>query len=260
MMRQNSRAIMYAAAMILIGGTLAGCAIAADPRNEARGVASKPASVGVIIVLVGDSTVAESGGWGPGFAKLLKPEARCINWARGGRSSKSFINEGWWRKALADKPDYVLIQFGHNDMPGKGLQRETDPKTTYPEYMGRYVDEARAAGARPILVTSLTRRRFQHDGRVHSDLVDYVEAVKKLAKEKKVALIDLHARSIELLDRIGRKASKELEPRSSTTQSAESQPAHPDHTHLSPKGAEVFGRIVADELKKVEPRLTRYFK
>jgi hypothetical protein len=64
---------------------------------------------------------------------------------------------------------------GHNDMPGKGPERETDPNTTYREYLSRYVDEARAAGAKPILVTSMTRRNFS-GGKIKSDLVPYVAA------------------------------------------------------------------------------------
>src|SRR5262245_3153365 len=88
---------------------------------------SQPALRPITIVLVGDSTVQPSSGWGPGFEKMLRPEAKYVNWAKGGRSSKSFIDEGWWTKAIAEKPNYVLIQFGHNDQPGKGPQRETDP-------------------------------------------------------------------------------------------------------------------------------------
>src|SRR5262249_5100375 len=131
------------------------------------------------IVLVGDSTVQDSSGWGPGFKKLLDSRVVCINAARGGRSSKSFINEGSWAKALAEKPDYVRIQFGHTDQPGKGPERETDPATTYPQWMARYVDESRAIGARPVLITSLTRRNFDADGKIRSDLGPYAEAVKK---------------------------------------------------------------------------------
>jgi lysophospholipase L1-like esterase len=128
--------------------------------------------------------------------------------------------------------------------------------------MGRYVDEARAAGAEPILVTSMTRRYFGSDGRIRSNLVAYVDAVKKLAKEKKVALVDLHARSIELLDRLGPEESKAFQPapNPNATRAAESRPAVADATHLSPKGAEVMGKIVVEELKKVEPRLAAYFK
>jgi pectinesterase len=210
------------------------------------------------IVLVGDSTVNDEKGWGPGFKKLLQSEKiECINWAKNGRSSKSFINEGLWAKALADKPDYVLIQFGHNDMPGKGPERETDPGSTYPEYLSRYVDETRAAGAKPILVTSMTRRRFNADGKIESDLLPYVAAVKKLAAEKSVPLIDLHARSIAVLDQLGPKASEELD---APPTSKSGEPPKPDKTHLSPKGAEVMGKLVAEDFKKLEPDLSPYIR
>ena len=94
---------------------------------------------------------------------MLGPGAECINTAANGRSSKSFIDEGRWRDALALRGDYYLIQFGHNDEPGKGPDRETDPGTTYTANMSRYVDEARAIGATPVLVTSLTRRAVQRE-------------------------------------------------------------------------------------------------
>src|SRR3989442_1698320 len=94
------------------------------------------------IVLVGDSTVNDQGGWGPGFRASFGPPVECLNLARNGRSSKSFRDEGAWAPALAAKPRYVLIQFGHNDNPGKGPERETDPDTTYRANMARYVDES----------------------------------------------------------------------------------------------------------------------
>src|SRR5690242_13890992 len=84
----------------------------------------------VRIALAGDSTVTDKVGWGVGFAKQLAGDIECMNFSQGGRSSKSFINEGHWKKVLDSKPDYILIQFGHNDQPGKGPERETDPKTT----------------------------------------------------------------------------------------------------------------------------------
>ena len=75
-----------------------------------------------------------------------KPEAECVNMARSGNSSKSYYDKGTWKQALAQKPDFVLIQFGHNDQPGHPGDRETDPQTTYKQFMTQYVDEARAAG------------------------------------------------------------------------------------------------------------------
>jgi lysophospholipase L1-like esterase len=208
------------------------------------------------IVLVGDSTVGESDGWGPGFKKYVAPGVEVVNLAKNGRSSKSYVAEGWWKKALEEKGDYILIQFGHNDMPGKGPERETDPETTYAANIARYVDEARAAGAKPILVTSLTRRRFGKDDRIDSDLFPYANAVKRVAAEKRVPLIDLHALSIALVDQMGRKASDELGKMKSDGKGGQEM----DYTHLGERGSEVFGRVVADELRKVEPALAAYVK
>src|SRR5689334_13236327 len=148
--------------------------------------ADEPAAPKVRIVLAGDSTTAVNSGWGPGFIKCLTPDVECINMARSGRSSRSYIAEGWWKKCLALKPDYVLIQFGHNDQPGHGADRETDPQTTYKANMTRYVDEARAAGVKPVLVTSLSRRQWGEDGKIHSTLQPYADAVKAIAAEKHV--------------------------------------------------------------------------
>jgi lysophospholipase L1-like esterase len=141
----------------------------------------------VKIVLVGDSTVNDEGGWGEFFRKSFGPPVEVVNLAKNGRSSKSFRDEGLWTPALDAKPDYILIQFGHNDEPGKGPERETDPATTYRANMTRYVEEARMAGAIPVLVTSIVRRNFDADGRIKRDrMVPYVEEVRKIAQEQKV--------------------------------------------------------------------------
>lgn len=200
----------------------------------------------VRIVLAGDSTVTDKVGWGKGFEASLKPGAECINLSAGGRSSKNFINEGRWTKCLAAKPDYVLIQFGHNDQPGKGPERETDPQTTYRQYMTQYVDDARAAGIKPVLVTSLSRRQWGPDGKIHSTLTPYVEVVKRIAQEKHVPLIDLHARSIELYEKRGKEGCDALSPRTDKGI---------DNTHLNAKGSQVIGKMVAEELKSAVPDL-----
>jgi lysophospholipase L1-like esterase len=213
--------------------------------------ADAPGGKKVRIVLAGDSTVTDKVGWGKGFEASLTDGAECINLSAGGRSSKSFIKEGRWKKCLALKPDYVLIQFGHNDQPGKGPQRETDPATTYRQYMTQYVDEARAAGIEPVLVTSLSRRQWGADGKIHSTLTPYVDVVKQIAAEKKVPLIDLHARSIELYEKLGKAGCNELSPRTDK---------RIDNTHLNAKGSQVIGKIVAEELKRAVPSLAPFIK
>ena len=131
------------------------CSCRRSSRPRPRGAQAAPH-----IVLVGDSTVTEGSGWGLGFRQLVAGDVVVTNTAQNGRSSKSFRDEGHWATAIAAKGDYYLIQFGHNDQPGKGPERETDPATTFPANMARYVDEVRAIGATPILVTSLVRRTF----------------------------------------------------------------------------------------------------
>jgi pectinesterase len=221
--------------------------------------ATKPAShpVKLRIALVGDSTVTDKQGWGPGFKALLNDDVECINLALGGRSSKSYRNEGHWDKFLKldPKPDYVLIQFGHNDTKGmrKGSDRETDPDTEFRANMKRYVDEARAAGIKPILVTSLVRREFKDDGKIHSSLVPYVEVTKQVAAEMKVPLVDLHARSLALCESMGADACHEqIAPKKEN--------GDWDNTHLNAKGAAMMGALVVDELKKAVPELDGCFK
>ncbi len=206
----------------------------------------------VRIALVGDSTVTEGSGWGTGFREQCRAQVECLNLARNGRSSRSFIAEGHWQKVLADRPAYVLLQFGHNDQPGKGVERETDAKTTYKEFLRRYVDEARAAGAKPILVTSLARRNFK-DGLIAPDiLTTYAAAAREVAAEKQTPLIDLSALSIELLNKLGATTAAEFD--------VKNKDGSPDRTHLSRKGSATFGKLVAKELVKAVPELTALFQ
>jgi pectinesterase len=199
------------------------------------------------IVLVGDSTVNDQGGWGYGFKQFVAPEVEVVNTAANGRSSKSFRDEGRWTNALALKGDYYLIQFGHNDEPGKGPTRETDPATTYPQNLAKYVDEARAIGAKPVLVTSLTRRMFGSDGKLKPNLMPYVEAMKKVAAEENVPLIDLHTSSVGLCEELGPDETAKFNPTG--------KDGKPDTTHLKGEARVVFAKLVVDELRVRVPEL-----
>ncbi len=215
-------------------------------------VAAAPAEK-VRIVLVGDSTVAEGGGWGPGLRAEFGPEVEVVNLARNGRSSKSFRDEGAWGPALAAKASYIVIQFGHNDCPGKGPARETDPKTTYRENLARYVDEARAAGSQAVLATSIVRRNFSADGHIKADcLVPFVEQVRALAAEKDVPLLELYDLTRRQAESLGPAASDELGP-----VTAEGKP---DRTHLAAKGQAAVGALAAAELVRVVPALRPMLK
>ena len=200
------------------------------------------------IVLAGDSTVTDQAGWGLGFAKCLSADAICVNLSAGGRSSKSFRDEGRWQKVLDEQPAVILIQFGHNDQPGKGPERETDPKTTFRQNLARYVDEARAIGAKPVIVTSLSRRLWAPDGiHIHSILTGYVKAAKSVASDKAVPMIDLHTRSIVIYEALGPEGCEQFSPRN--------RDGSIDLTHLNALGSKLFGALIAGELRRVAPEL-----
>ncbi|MGR4865098.1 rhamnogalacturonan acetylesterase [Caulobacter sp. LARHSG274] len=259
----------------------------------------------VKIVLVGDSTTAVQGGWGPSFCgKHVTSFAACINLARGGRSSGNYRTEGSWDLALKEiasggfNDTYVLIQFGHNDQPGKP-GRSTDLATEFPANLRRYVEEARAAGGKPVLVTPLTRRQFK-DGVLIDDLGPWAEAVRKVAAETGAPLVDLHADSFAAVQAMGaaqatrfaqRPPSAEVlaAARTGTTIAAKAAPAAPaapggasptsgqaaiqnnaavepmgqaklsfDYTHLGEAGADYFSALVTADLAKAVPALRRF--
>lgn len=207
----------------------------------------------VKVVLAGDSTVADGSGWGPALGPLFGPNVEVINLARSGASSKSYRIIGQWKNVLAAKPDWVLIQFGHNDQPGKGPDRETDSKTTFRENLARFADEAATAGAKVVLVTPLARRIFDANGKVRTDLGPYAEAVRAVAKEKKLPVVDLYARSVEHLEAIGPEKAVVYNPPAK-------EPGMVDRTHLSAAGAAATAKLVVAELRASAPDLSKLLK
>ena len=198
----------------------------------------------VRIALVGDSTVAEGGGWGPGFRAAFGPDVEVLNFAQNGRSSKSYRAEGFWEPVLAARPHYVLVQFGHNDNPGKGPDRETDPATTYRANLTRYLDEARAAGAIPILVTSIVRRNLTADGHVVADAnVPYVEEVRRLGAARHVPVMDLYERTRLQCEGLGAAGCNAL--------GATTAEGALDTTHLAAAGQRAVGALAAAEFTRV---------
>jgi len=206
------------------------------------------------IVLVGDSTVATGGGWGPGFCAVMTMNVECVDVALNGRSSKSYIDEGAWKKALDLHGDYYLIQFGHNDQKVDPA-RFTDPDTTFSANLHRFIADVRAINAVPVLVTSLSRRNYK-DGKLVEDLTPYVEATKRVGAEENITVIDLNGLSVAMLKRMTQEgadkfdagAHPDAKPENTGASNAQAGAAPLDRTHLNPYGQKVFGRIVADQI------------
>jgi lysophospholipase L1-like esterase len=231
----------------------------------------------VRIILVGDSTMAVKSGYGPGFCALVVEPGTCVNMAKGGRSSGSYRAEGSWTQVMdqlktnsAFSETYVLIQFGHNDQPGKP-GRSTDLATEFPSNLARYLEDVQSTGAKPVLVTALTRRSFR-DGKLKDDLEPWAAATRKMGADANIPVLDLHAESSAAVQKMGPSNANTLAmgpPPPVAVESAANGNSAPvpkangpefDYTHLGAKGAAYFGRMVADELVQALPELAPYFK
>lgn len=219
----------------------------------AVGSTAAPLTVG----LIGDSTVCdypESSplrGWGQALVELLPPGTVVVNQAKGGASTKTFPAERWDRVRAA-RPDFILIQFGHNDSHAKDKPESTDAATDYRDNLRRYLREAREIGAEPILVTPVRRRTFRRDGTLTAELTPYAEAMQAVALDQGVRVIDLHAMSGELYSRLGEAGSAHFTP--NQIDNAD-RPGRGDRTHFTPEGAREMARLVADALMSLRIRI-----
>lgn len=226
------------------------------------------------IILVGDSTMAPKSGYGDALCARFKPEVTCLNLAKGGRSSGSYRAEGSWevvQKLMASNTQFsqtlVLIQFGHNDQPGKP-GRSTDLTTEFPVNMAGYVNDVKAAGAQAVLVTPLTRRSFKGT-QLQNDLRPWADASMKVAADKRVPMIDLNAISYSSVQAMGEAEADTLAmappppPAAlpaetgdlAKTERAGAAKSAFDRTHLGGKGAAHFSAMMLKELLLVIPNL-----
>lgn len=144
-----------------------------------------------------------------------------------------------------------------NAGPGLTTQPSSRDATAFISDLTRYVDEARAAGAKPILLTPLVRRSWDqaNPGKIKSTLAPYAEEVIKLAAAKQVPLVDLHARSQELCETLGPEKCRAFSPVKTV-----GGKSTVDNTHLNAQGAPLFAALVVAELRKVLPELTPCFQ
>lgn len=262
-----------AAALAVLAAWAPAVHAATEAAAESAGARQAP----VRVILVGDSTMATKSGYGDAFCARFTPAVSCINLARGGRSTMSFREEGRWdevQRLLKDRAGYratyVLVQFGHNDQPGKP-GRSTDLVTGFPVNMERYARETTALGGVPVLVTPLTRRSF-HGAYLHNDLAPWAEATRKAAAREHAVLLDLNADSYAAVQAMGQAEADTLAvaplPARVPDTPADPNKLEPqgpaksafDRTHVGAKGAELFAAMVEREMVRALPETRVYFR
>lgn len=249
----------------------------------------------VRVFMVGDSTMAnkdttggkQERGWGMVLSEYFNDEVVISNHAVNGRSTKSFIDEGRWQKVLDElQPgDYVIIQFGHNDEKKNDPKRYTEVGGSFDDNLRRYVNEAKAKGANPILLNCVARRNFSAPtGKVIDDeglrdkafeggddlkgggdtLIDthgaYKEVPRAIAKELGVPFVDANKVTSDLEQGLGAEGSKKLH----MIYSPGECPAYPkgrqDNTHYNQIGARIVAGLLAIEIGNQVPALRRHLK
>jgi lysophospholipase L1-like esterase len=207
-----------------------------------------------VLYLTGDSTVTDqatspAASWGQMLPRFMGDSIAVANHAESGETLKSFLTGLRLDKVLASlRPgDWLLIQFGHNDQKKQWPQTYVDAATTYRAWLRAYIAEARLRGATPILVTSPERANFDESGHIKPSHGAYPEAVRTVAREDSVALIDLNTASIAFYEALGVKDSD-----------LAFADAGRDRTHHSNYGAYELARRIAMGIRTADPRLAEH--
>ncbi|MDL2255646.1 pectinesterase family protein [Parabacteroides sp. OttesenSCG-928-K15] len=226
---------------------------------------------GITVFMIGDSTMADKDlaggnperGWGHVLPGFFSSEVKIDNYALNGRSTKSFIEEGHWVKVLDKiKPgDYLFIQFGHNDQKEDKI-RHTDPGSSFDANLKRFITEARAKGAIPVLFTSIVRRHFDTDGQLTDTHGAYITATKRVAAETSTPLIDLNKLTHDWVQSLGDEASRKYFMWIPPQTLACCPEGKEDDTHLNVAGAKAVATLAVQEIEKEVPALAasvRYY-
>lgn len=249
----------------------------------------------VTVFMIGDSTMAnkpldkenQERGWGQMLPIYFEGPVKIDNHAVNGRSSKSFIDEGRWEKVREQiRPgDYVIIQFGHNDEKAKSPDRYTVPGSTFDANLKKFVNETREKGGTPILMNSIVRRNFPANGIAAAQtddrqktwkkglenypaegdtLVDthgdYRIAPRNVAEEMGVAFVDMNALTHELVQGLGKDASKSLYMWMPVGVYEFAPNGRIDNTHLNVFGGIVVSRLAVNALAEKVPALRPYIR
>lgn len=219
----------------------------------------------ITVFLCGNSTVVDQdnepwAAWGQMIPRFFDENICFANYAESGEAANTFIAAGRLKKigSIIKPGDYLFVEFGHNDQKQKGPGQ--GPWTSYTESLKEYIKLARSKGAIPVLVTSMNRRTFDSAGRVTNSLLEYPAAVRKLAADENVALIDLNAMSKVMYEAWGEKGSVKAFVHYPANTFPNQPKALEDDTHFNSYGAYEISKCVIEGIRKALPNLAKHLR
>lgn len=214
------------------------------------------------LYIAGDSTVTDQPeepwiGWGQMLPAFFGPEVLVANHAESGLALSTFRAHRRFEKILESiaPGDYLFIQFGHNDQKERG--EGIGPWESYSDHLRFVIAEARKAGAHPVLITSMQRRRFDEANRQFSTLGDFPLAVRRVAAEQQVPLIDLNQMSATLYAALGPEDSKKAFVHYPAGTFPGQERALKDDTHFNPYGGYELARCIVEGIRLELPELAK---
>ena len=220
-----------------------------------------------LVYMVGDSTMSQKPldlperGWGMALNGFFVDPAMIQNHAVNGRSTKSFINEGRWDRILrALQPgDFIIIEFGHNDEKIEKPSVGTDAKSDFRENLRRFIHDAEGRKATVILATPIARRKFEN-GKLVPTHGAYPDAVRAVAAEEHVALLDLEKATERWLVQEGDESSKQYFMWIAPGKYSKIPEGKKDDTHLVEAGAVKVAALAVEEIRAQKLPLAKWLK
>ena len=219
----------------------------------------------VNLFLAGDSTMSikekkayPETGWGMPFELFWDSSITVINKAKNGRSTKTFIQEGIWKNIVdsLQSGDYVFIQFGHNDESPEKVDRYTSPDS-FRINLQFFIQQVTQKGGIPILLTPVSRRKFDKNGTALATHEKYSPLVLEVAQQMNIYCIDLDSASRNLFQRMGVDNSRLLFLQLQPGEHPNYPGGKEDNTHFNELGARLIAQIVLADIKKNIPALAQ---
>ena len=221
---------------------------------------SLPPKKNVTIYMIGDSTMCEYEakrapltGWGMPFKYFFDSTVTIDNRAKGGRSTRTFISEGRWQPIADDlqEGDYVLMQFGHNDEAKEEKYKDRyTPVQDYKSNLIKFITETRSKKAIPVIITPVSRMRFNKEGMQEETHTEYTAACYEVAKQYNVPLIDLDKKSRDLYNQLGPQATSLLFMQLQPGENPSYPEGQKDNTHFNAYGARRIAELVLQGIRE----------